>query len=119
MKELRSELRRHHLSPTGFAVLVLLTAAGGSLEMRTVRLRLRTSKANISEVIDTLEVRELAQRTRIPSDRRAAMLSLTESGAELVRRLFPRHTDRVREAFAPLDEEEKRSLTLLCRKLAA
>jgi len=44
---------------------------------------------------------------------------LTEKGAVLVQRLFPQHTQRVTAAFAALDEREKRSLTELCRKLAA
>ena len=37
----------------------------------------------------------------------------------LVDRLFPEHTGRVRDAFAVLDEDEKRSLASICRKLAA
>ena len=34
-------------------------------------------------------------------------------------RLFPEHADRVSQAFGALDEDEKRSLAELCRKLAA
>ncbi len=119
MSQLRVELDRHRLSPTGFAVMVLLTTAGGSLEMRTVRLRLKTSKANASEVVDTLERRGLVERTRIPSDRRTVSLSLTADGRELVDELFPQHTNNVHSLFAKLDEAEKRSLAQLCRKLAA
>jgi hypothetical protein len=36
-----------------------------------------------------------------------------------VERLFPGHADRVSQAFGALDEVEKRSLTEICRKLAA
>ena len=46
-------------------------------------------------------------------------MTLTAHGAEVVDRLFPEHTERVTAAFAALDEEEKRSLAELCRKLAA
>lgn len=117
--QVRGQIERFGLSTTGFAVLVLITAAGGSLEMRTVRLRLRASKATVSEVVSTLETRELVRRSRIPSNRRAAMLTITDKGRSLVDRLFPQHSLRVMDAFSNLDEVEKRTLASLCRKLAA
>jgi DNA-binding MarR family transcriptional regulator len=40
-------------------------------------------------------------------------------GREVVDRLFPEHTMRVADAFAVLDEAEKRQLADICRKLAA
>ena len=40
--------------------------------------------------------------------RRAASVRLTTLGRELVDRLFPEHTERVSDAFAVLDEAEKR-----------
>jgi DNA-binding MarR family transcriptional regulator len=46
-------------------------------------------------------------------------VTLTELGGEVVERLFPEHSERVRRAFEVLDEDEKRSLTEICRKLAA
>jgi DNA-binding MarR family transcriptional regulator len=48
-----------------------------------------------------------------------AGVALTPRGREIVERLFPEHTERVQRAFAVLDEEEKRSLAEICRKLAA
>jgi MarR family transcriptional regulator, 2-MHQ and catechol-resistance regulon repressor len=118
-RRLSADLEREGLSASGFSVLVVLTTAGGQLELRTLRRRLQTSKANATEVVTTLESRGLVVRTRLPHDRRAAAVSLTLLGHEVVDRLFPEHTDRVRRAFAVLDEEEKRSLAEICRKLAA
>jgi DNA-binding MarR family transcriptional regulator len=46
-------------------------------------------------------------------------VTLTARGGEVVDRLFPEHTERVAHAFAVLDEDEKRSLAEICRKLAA
>jgi len=56
---------------------------------------------------------------RLVSDRRAMSVALTAEGAELAQRVFPTHADRVSHAFAALDEDEKRSLASICRKLAA
>ncbi len=118
-RRLSADLDREGLSSSGFSVLVVLTTAGGELELRDLRTRLRTSKANATEVVSTLEARGYVVRRRLPSDRRAAAVTLTERGQELVDRLFPEHTERVSNAFSCLDEAEKRSLEAICRKLAA
>ena len=118
-RRLSSDLQREGISPSGFAMLVVLTTAGGELELRTLRRRLRSTKANATEVVDTLESRGLVARRRLEHDRRAACVALTASGRALVDRLFPGHSGRVRDAFSVLDEDEKRSLALICRKLAA
>jgi MarR family transcriptional regulator, 2-MHQ and catechol-resistance regulon repressor len=118
-RRLSADLEREGLSASGFSVLVVLTTAGGELELRALRRRLRTSKANATEVVSTLEARGLVVRTRLAHDRRAAAVSLTARGQEVVDRLFPEHTERVRLAFEVLDEAEKRSLAEICRKLAA
>ncbi|HWV86231.1 MAG TPA: MarR family transcriptional regulator [Capillimicrobium sp.] len=118
-RRLSADLEREGLSATGFSVLVVLTTAGGELELRTLRHRLRTSKANATEVVTTLEARGLVIRRRLPHDRRAASVLLTPAGREVVDRLFPEHTERVAAAFSVLDDHEKRSLAEICRKLAA
>ncbi|HEY5144242.1 MAG TPA: MarR family transcriptional regulator [Solirubrobacteraceae bacterium] len=118
-RRLASDLDREGLSPTGFFVLVVLQTAGGELELRALRRRLQTSKANATEVIDTLVARGLVTRHRLAEDRRAVGIDMTALGAEVVDRLFPEHTERVQRAFAVLDEDEKRSLATICRKLAA
>lgn len=118
-RRLSADLEREGLSATGFSVLVVLTTAGGDLELRALRHRLRTSKANATEVVSTLQQRGFVTRRRPPSDRRMVLVEITEAGSDLVDRLFPEHTERVAQAFSVLDEDEKRSLTEICRKLAA
>src|SRR3954452_5416894 len=116
-RRLAADLEREGLSASGFSGLMVLSSAGGELELRTLRARLRTSKANATEVVTTLETRGMVQRFRLPHDRRAASVRLTAQGRELVDRLVPEHTQRVTDAFAMLDEAEKRMLTSICRKL--
>ena len=114
-----AELARAGLSTGAFSVLVVLTTAGGQLELRTLRRRLGWSKANATEVTAALEQQGLVTRRRSMSDRRTLSVELTARGAELVQTIFPTHADRVSQAFAALDEDEKRSLASICRKLAA
>lgn len=118
-RALAAELECEGVSAAGFSALVVLTTAGGSLELRALRRRLGWSKANATEVTVTLESRGLVRRRRLPQDRRAVAIDLTAEGRALVERLFPGHADRVKGAFSALDEQEKRSLAEICRKLAA
>ena len=118
-RTLAADLEREGLSAAGFSLLVVLTTAGGALELRTLRRRLGWSKAGATEITRTLEARGLVRRSRIQRDRRTLMIELLEPGAELVARAFPDHTERVGQVFRRLDESEKRSLTEICRKLAA
>ena len=116
-RRLAADLDRVGVSATGFTMLVLLTSAGGELELRTIRKRLGASKATATEVLDTLESRGFCTRARRESDRRAVAVSLTDAGRNIVTHAFPAHAERVREAFGVLDETEKRQLAELCRKL--
>jgi MarR family transcriptional regulator, 2-MHQ and catechol-resistance regulon repressor len=118
-RRLAAELERSGVSAAGFSALVVLTTAGGALELRTLRRRFDWSKANATEVTETLEARGLVRRHRLPTDRRAVEIVLTPEGRALVKRVFPEHAARVSEAFDALDDGEKRSLAELCRKLAA
>jgi MarR family 2-MHQ and catechol resistance regulon transcriptional repressor len=98
-------------------MLVVLQSAGGCLELRTLRHRLGLSKANASEVTGTLENRGFIRRERSLRDRRTVMVWITPGGESLLSDLFPDHARRVRDAFTPLDDAEKRELARLCRKL--
>src|SRR5215470_13754259 len=101
-RRLAADLEREGLSSSGFSVLMVLSSSGGELELRVLRARLRTSKANATEVVTTLEQRGLVRRTRLVSDRRAASVAITPRGSEFVDRLFPEHSLRVAQAFAVL-----------------
>jgi DNA-binding MarR family transcriptional regulator len=116
-RRLAADLERVGVSATGFAMLVLLTSAGGETELRVMRKRLGASKATATEVLDTLEARGFVTRKRLESDRRAVLVAITDPGRNLVTHAFPAHAERVRDAFGALDETEKRTLAELCRKL--
>jgi MarR family transcriptional regulator, 2-MHQ and catechol-resistance regulon repressor len=118
-RRLAAELGDEGVSAAGFSVLVVLTTAGGALELKTLRRRLGWSKANATEVTATLAARGLVARRRAAEDRRVVVVELTLAGQTLVERVFPEHAARVTRAFGALDEEEKRSFAELCRKLAA
>lgn len=116
-RRLAHELERLGVSATGFSMLVVLHSAGGAIELRLLRQRLGLSKANATEVLRTLDTRGLVSRIQSIRDRRAVVVNITSAGEALLEDAFPGHARRVRDAFTPLDENEKRELTRLCRKL--
>jgi DNA-binding MarR family transcriptional regulator len=116
-RRLAHELERLGVSATGFSMLVVLYSAGGRIELRLLRQRLGLSKANATEVVRTLASRTLVERIPSIRDRRAVVVSITAGGKALLENAFPGHARRVRDAFTPLDEAEKRELARLCRKL--
>ena len=118
-KRIAAQLSTEGVSAAGFSVLVVLTTAGGALELKTLRRRLGWSKANATEVTGTLAARGFVTRRRAPDDGRVVVVELEPSGRSLVERLFPAHSERVTAAFEKLDESEKRTFSELCRKLAA
>jgi MarR family transcriptional regulator, 2-MHQ and catechol-resistance regulon repressor len=116
-RRLAQELERRGISATGFSMLVVLQSAGGAIELRLLRQRLGLSKANATEVLRTLDSRGLVRRIQSIRDGRALEIHITPEGGALLEDAFPGHARRVRDAFTPLDEHEKRELTRLCRKL--
>lgn len=118
-RRLSADLEREGLSAPGFGVLVLLGEAGGQMELRALRMRLGTSKASATEVVNTLVSRGYVTRHRLVSDRRAVAVTATERGREVVDRLYPEHAGRIAETFAALDDVEKVALAKICSKLAA
>ena len=116
-RTLGRELERRGLSPTAFAMLVVVESAGGLLGLRALRQRLGLSKANASEVAGTLAQRGLILRETDARDRRALTIAVTGAGRALVEELFPDHARRVQDTFTVLDDGEKRELARLCRKL--
>ena len=101
-RRLTSELTREGLSPSGFSMLIVLMTAGGELELRTLRNRLRASKANATEVVSTLETAGLVSRHRLERDRRTTAVVLDRARPGSGRPSLPRaHRPRARRLLGP------------------
>jgi DNA-binding MarR family transcriptional regulator len=74
------------IRPSQFAVLTVLRHNPG-LRQTQVSFALGIQRTNFVPLIDELERRGLAERRRVPGDRRAAALFLTQEGATVLDRL--------------------------------
>lgn len=75
------------------------------------------SGANMTTIIDNLEKRQLVRRTRDAADRRTMRVELTQSGTELIGKIFPLHLNNIYRMMGALDSDELRTLSRLTRKL--
>ncbi|ANS63092.1 transcriptional regulator [Streptomyces lincolnensis] len=104
-----SVLRGADLTWTAFVVLWVVWIWGES-ETRHVAEEAGISKGTLTGVSRTLEKRGLIRRAGHPTDGRLVLLSLTEEGEELMRRIFPAFNDEEAFVAARLDDEECRTV---------
>ncbi len=104
------------LTFTQFGVMETLLHLG-PLSQSDLGAKLLKSGGNITLVIDNLEKRELVRREPAPKDRRISIVSLTPSGAALIKEVFPRQLKAIQAEFSMLTSEEQIDLGRLCKKL--
>ena len=113
---LNRQLAEQQLTVSQFGALEALYHLG-PLNQTELGRKLLKSGGNITTVVDNLEARALAQRERSTEDRRIVMVSLTAEGRKLIRRIFPRHVERIVKEFSVLSSAELAVLGALCRRL--
>jgi DNA-binding MarR family transcriptional regulator len=76
------------------------------------------SRQAVSALAKTLDQGVLVERRAAPHDARSIVLSLTDTGADRIERLFIEHNRRECEWAGALDPDERATLTHLLTKLA-
>jgi DNA-binding MarR family transcriptional regulator len=104
-----SVLRGSDLTWTAFVVLWVVWIWGES-ETRHVAEEAGISKGTLTGVARTLEARGLMRRGGHPTDGRLVLLSLTDEGEELMRRVFPQFNEEEAFVAEQLDDDECRSV---------
>lgn len=103
----------------GYGVLAALRRAGAPYELTPTDLtrhRLMTS-GGMTALIDRLERRGLVSRSPNPKDRRGSLIRLTDEGRAVVDRAMELHEQAEHRQIDALDDDERRQLTALLRKL--
>jgi DNA-binding MarR family transcriptional regulator len=103
-------------TPKHIACLKVI-ADEGPLSQQALGLAIGLDRTTIVAIVDFLEGRELVERRRNPSDRRAYALEVTPTGHEWLDRAWPVLLERERRYLAPLSASERRQLTELLQRL--
>lgn len=109
-----AHIERAGLTPGEFGVLDTLFHKG-PLVLGELQHRVLVTSGGISYLTDRLEKRGLVERREYAQDRRTREVALTPEGEELMRRVFPEHTEVVERALAGVDPEVKLAATSLLR----
>lgn len=109
-------IREGGLTLPQFAVLEILYHKGDLRICDIIEGTLSTG-GNMTVVIDNLAKDGLVGRYPDPEDRRASLISLTEKGVKIMEDIFPRHVENISSIFEILEEDEKKTLVKLLKKL--
>lgn len=119
-ESINNRLNRHlsdaDLTVSQFGTLEALYHLG-PLNQRAIGEKILKSGGNITMVVDNLEKSGYVKRKKDPNDRRAVLIHLTKEGESFIKSFFPKHLDRILKEFDVLDENEKKTLAHLCKKL--
>lgn len=105
------------LARSEFEVLSALKRAGGALRPSELTRETLSSGAATTKRLARLAGEGLIIRTPSARDRREVEVRLSDTGAELIDRLFPEQLDRERGVVEALDEAERDQLAALLRKV--
>jgi DNA-binding MarR family transcriptional regulator len=109
-------LADHDLSWAAFTVLWVLWI-WGEQETRQVAAEAGITKGTLTGVLNTLESRGFAMRSRHPDDGRLVLVRLSPLGAGIIEELFPRFNREEAFAASALTTREKEQLARLLRKV--
>ncbi|MEE4241717.1 MAG: MarR family transcriptional regulator [Desulfopila sp.] len=112
---MHNHLKEDNLTVSQFGVLEAIYHLG-PLSQSELGEKILKSNANLTTVVDSLEKKNLVVRNRAGEDRRKVTVHLTESGKELIAKVFPRHAQVVAKELEFLSEDDKESLGKLLKK---
>ncbi|MBN2815163.1 MAG: MarR family transcriptional regulator [Campylobacterales bacterium] len=105
-----------NLTINQFQVLEVLYHRGDLSVGAITKLTMGTP-GNVTVVVKNLKRDGLINAISDPKDKRSSILSITQSGKEIIEKLFPTHATNFAEYFSALDDEEVETLFKLLRKL--
>lgn len=116
VKSLNATLAEYGLTTAQFGVLETLYHKGDQRICEIIDKTLSTS-GNMTVVIKNLEKLGYISKSKDPNDGRASIIALTEAGKKLISEIFPIHLKALREVFKSLNNEDKKNLSDLLKKM--
>jgi DNA-binding MarR family transcriptional regulator len=119
MKQFAAEDIWTDVSMREYDVLYTLSKCDAPIRLSELNRHVLLSQPALSRLVDRLAERGLVGRQPDPADGRSVLLSLTDAGRAVQRRVGRRHARSVARAMtAGLDPGELRQLEAVCLKLA-
>ncbi|WP_256991018.1 MarR family winged helix-turn-helix transcriptional regulator [Rhodococcus sp. 06-235-1A] len=113
-----SALEPFGLNPSQSRALHVLAREPESMRLRDLAEHLRIVARSATDIVDSLEAAHLVTRQQDPSDRRAVLVELTETGRALLDRIDDARRQVSSEMFDCLEPTERVELNRLLSKIA-
>lgn len=107
------------LNPSQSRALHVLASEGQPMRLRALADRLRIVARSATDIVDSLEAAALVIREPDPQDRRAVLVSLTDSGRTQLDAIDSARRAVATELFDTLDAEEREQLARILDKITA
>jgi DNA-binding MarR family transcriptional regulator len=119
MRALAAEFPSEIISLNEYDVLFNITRAPGRrLRLKELNRAVLITQPSVSRLVDRLTARGLLSKSHDPDDGRGTIVSMTEEGFALFRRVAFVHVEAItRHVGGALDEAELRQLIELCDRL--
>lgn len=118
MKWVSAQARASGVTFARMKTLRALECSGPQI-MSSLRDHLGVTARSVTALVDALEHDHLVRRVPHPSDRRATIIELTETGHRTISGQFEAHAERAAELFAILDERDQAELLRILQTLTA
>jgi len=115
-KAVAAKVQEYELTVPQFGALEALYHLG-PLSLGDLADKLLVTGGNVTFVMDRLESQGLVARYRSDTDRRVVLARLTESGRDLVARVFPGHAEYIERLCRHLDPAEQDEMRRLLKQL--
>ncbi|MBM3649558.1 MAG: MarR family transcriptional regulator [Alphaproteobacteria bacterium] len=114
-----ADLKKAGLPPLGwYDALLELRRAAGPLRPVELEGRLLLAQHNVSRLVDRLEAQGYVARQPCEEDGRGQLVELTDSGRDLLRRMWPTYRAAIhRHVGAKLGDEQAATLARLLQRL--
>lgn len=99
-----------------FAVLEILFSKG-NLTINEIIDGILTTSGNVTVVIKNLKRDGFVTQMPNPKDKRSSLIAITDKGIDLLNKTLPEHFKNIEECFSNLEQEEKKLLIRLLRKI--
>ena len=91
----------------------------GPQPINRIQERILIANSSTTYILDKLEKKDYIIRKRDENDRRSMKAALTEEGENLIRRIFPAHSELLTGLFSALSDEELSAFRETLKKISA
>ena len=106
---------KYNITLSQFGVLEALYHKG-DLTVGEIKNLILSSDGTIPIVIKNLEKNNLVKKTISPNDKRCTIVTITESGKDLIEEVYPKNKTMIKEVMDIWTDEEKNELLRLLKK---